>query len=91
MSENTTPQTQTTTAAAESDQPLTTTAGETAEQTRSEWTDYEFRGDAKMAVDDLHVHYGDDHALKGVSMEIPEKSVTALIGPSGCGKSTFLR
>ncbi|RLM66833.1 phosphate ABC transporter ATP-binding protein [Halorubrum sp. Atlit-8R] len=91
MSENTTPQTQTTTAAAESDQPLTTTAGETAEQTRSEWTDYEFPGDAKMAVEDLHVHYGDDHALKGVSMEIPEKSVTALIGPSGCGKSTFLR
>jgi len=37
------------------------------------------------------VHYGDDHALKGVSIDIPEESVTALIGPSGCGKSTFLR
>ncbi|TKX74701.1 phosphate ABC transporter ATP-binding protein [Halorubrum sp. GN11_10-6_MGM] len=76
---------------ANSDQSLTTTAGETVEQTRSEWTEYEFRGDAKMAVEDLDVHYGDDHALKGVSMEIPEQSVTALIGPSGCGKSTYLR
>ncbi|KOX96909.1 MULTISPECIES: phosphate ABC transporter ATP-binding protein PstB [Halorubrum] len=91
MSENTNPQTQTDTATTDSDQPLTTTPGETVEQTQSEWTDYEFRGEAKMSVDDLHVHYGDDHALKGVSMEIPEKSVTALIGPSGCGKSTFLR
>ncbi|HVM45833.1 MAG TPA: phosphate ABC transporter ATP-binding protein PstB [Candidatus Thermoplasmatota archaeon] len=40
---------------------------------------------------DLHVHYGDAHALKGISVEIPERQVTAFIGPSGCGKSTFLR
>ncbi|WP_255197865.1 phosphate ABC transporter ATP-binding protein PstB [Halorarius litoreus] len=72
-------------------QPLQTTSGETVEETRAEWLDYQFRGDAKVAVEDLDVHYGDDHALKGVSMEIPENSVTALIGPSGCGKSTFLR
>jgi len=35
--------------------------------------------------------YGDFHALKGISLEIPRRQVTALIGPSGCGKSTFLR
>ncbi|WP_265112168.1 phosphate ABC transporter ATP-binding protein PstB [Halosolutus halophilus] len=40
---------------------------------------------------DLDVYYGDDQALRGIDMEIPEKQVTALIGPSGCGKSTFLR
>ena len=39
----------------------------------------------------LDVHYGDERALDGVSIEIPENKVTALIGPSGCGKSTFLR
>ncbi|OTF00792.1 MULTISPECIES: phosphate ABC transporter ATP-binding protein PstB [unclassified Halorubrum] len=94
MSENTTQQTQT--ASTDDRSPTdgrspTTTTGETVEQTRDEWTDYEFRGDTKLAVEDLDVHYGDDHALKGVSMEIPEKSVTALIGPSGCGKSTYLR
>ncbi|WP_096395562.1 phosphate ABC transporter ATP-binding protein PstB [Halorubrum trapanicum] len=95
MSENTTPRTQTETATTDTaptdDRSPTTTTGETAERTRDEWTDYEFRGEAKMAVEDLDVHYGDDHALKGVSMEIPEQSVTALIGPSGCGKSTYLR
>ena len=40
---------------------------------------------------DLDVYYGDEQALDGVSMEINEHDVTALIGPSGCGKSTFLR
>ncbi|RLM67235.1 phosphate ABC transporter ATP-binding protein PstB [Halorubrum sp. Atlit-26R] len=91
MSENTTTTPQTQTAQTDADPSPTTTTGETVEQTRDEWTDYEFRGEAKMAVEDLDVHYGDDHALKGVSMEIPEESVTALIGPSGCGKSTYLR
>jgi phosphate transport system ATP-binding protein len=91
MSENTTTTPQTQTAQTDADPSPTTTTGETVEQTRDEWTDYEFRGGTKMAVEDLDVHYGDDHALKGVSMEIPEKSVTALIGPSGCGKSTYLR
>jgi phosphate transport system ATP-binding protein len=71
--------------------PSTTTAGETAEEICEEWTDYRFEGEAKLSVDDLDVHYGDDHALKSVSMDIPEESVTALIGPSGCGKSTYLR
>ena len=40
---------------------------------------------------DLAVYYGDDQALQGIDMQIPEGEVTALIGPSGCGKSTFLR
>jgi phosphate transport system ATP-binding protein len=39
----------------------------------------------------LDVFYGETQALQDVSMEIPEKQVTAMIGPSGCGKSTFLR
>jgi phosphate transport system ATP-binding protein len=80
-----------TTTESEQEQPLQTVAGETEEQTRPEWIDYQFDGKAKLTADDLDVYYGDDHALKGVSMEIPEKSVTALIGPSGCGKSTYLR
>ena len=45
----------------------------------------------KFEVRDLNLYYGQFHALKGVSMDIPEKEVTAFIGPSGCGKSTFLR
>jgi phosphate transport system ATP-binding protein len=73
------------------DQPLQTTSGETEEQTQAEWVDYAFDGETKFAVENLDVYYGNDHALTDVSMEIPEKSVTALIGPSGCGKSTFLR
>jgi phosphate transport system ATP-binding protein len=84
-------QTQTRTRTTGSDQPLETTSGETVEETKEEWINYDFQGKAKMVAEDLDVYYGDDHALKGVSMEIPEKSVTALIGPSGCGKSTYLR
>jgi phosphate transport system ATP-binding protein len=83
--------TQQTETESDSDQPLQTTAGETEEETQEEWTDYRFTGQTKIAAEDLDVFYGDDHAIKGVSMEIPEKSVTALIGPSGCGKSTYLR
>jgi phosphate transport system ATP-binding protein len=45
----------------------------------------------KLIVRDLNFFYGKFHALKGVSMDIPEKKVTAFIGPSGCGKSTLLR
>ena len=39
----------------------------------------------------LELHYGNFKALKGITMDIPEKQITALIGPSGCGKSTFLK
>ncbi|TDL58266.1 MULTISPECIES: phosphate ABC transporter ATP-binding protein PstB [Paenibacillus] len=42
-------------------------------------------------IDSLNLYYGTYHALKNVSMTIPEKAVTAFIGPSGCGKSTLLR
>ncbi len=45
----------------------------------------------KLAVRRLNFHYGDFHAIKDVSLDIPEKRVTAMIGPSGCGKSTLLR
>ncbi|HEY8587536.1 MAG TPA: phosphate ABC transporter ATP-binding protein PstB [Rhodanobacter sp.] len=45
----------------------------------------------KITVRDLHFHYGDFHAIKGIDMDIPAKQVTAIIGPSGCGKSTLLR
>ncbi|MXR20018.1 phosphate ABC transporter ATP-binding protein PstB [Halobacterium bonnevillei] len=68
-----------------------TTIGETSERVREEWTDYHFSGDAKLSIEDLDVYYGDEQALQGVSLDIPDESVTALIGPSGCGKSTFLR
>ncbi|MGZ3583464.1 MAG: phosphate ABC transporter ATP-binding protein PstB [Ktedonobacterales bacterium] len=44
-----------------------------------------------MSTQDLHVYYGSSHALKGVSVQIPVRQVTAFMGPSGCGKSTFLR
>ncbi len=40
---------------------------------------------------DLRLWYGNNEALKGVSMEIPKNQITALIGPSGCGKSTYLK
>ncbi len=45
----------------------------------------------KVVARDVDVYYGEKHAIKKLSIDIPEKSVTAFIGPSGCGKSTFLR
>jgi phosphate transport system ATP-binding protein len=45
----------------------------------------------KVVARDVNVFYAEKHSLHGVNLDIPEKSVTALIGPSGCGKSTFLR
>ena len=44
-----------------------------------------------MTVQGLNLWYGDHQALHDISMNIPEKSISALIGPSGCGKSTFLK
>lgn len=45
----------------------------------------------KIEMRDLNVYYGNFHAIKNISMQIPEGKVTAFIGPSGCGKSTLLR
>ena len=45
----------------------------------------------KVRAEKVNVYYAENHALKNVSVEIPERSVTAFIGPSGCGKTTFLR
>ena len=45
----------------------------------------------KIRVDDMHLHYGDYHALRGVSISFSDREITALIGPSGCGKSTLLK
>jgi phosphate transport system ATP-binding protein len=45
----------------------------------------------KAEVQEVSFYYGDFRALKGISMPVHERKVTALIGPSGCGKSTFLR
>ena len=45
----------------------------------------------KLSIDRLNLYYGENHALKDVSMNIYENKVTAFIGPSGCGKSTFLK
>ena len=44
-----------------------------------------------ITVNNLCLWYGNTKALKNINMDIPEKSITALIGPSGCGKSTFLK
>ncbi|MBM6615673.1 phosphate ABC transporter ATP-binding protein [Desemzia sp. RIT804] len=48
---------------------------------------------AKIALktNDLHVWYGNNEAIKGVSLEFEKNKITSLIGPSGCGKSTYLR
>lgn len=45
----------------------------------------------KFRIEDLQLHYGNFHALKGIHLGINEKEITAFIGPSGCGKSTFLK
>jgi phosphate transport system ATP-binding protein len=47
--------------------------------------------DAKVKAEGVNVFYGQKQALFDVSLDVPERSVTALIGPSGCGKSTFIR
>src|ERR1022692_2784076 len=48
-------------------------------------------GRIKLAARNLSFWYGEKQALFDISLEVPERSVMALIGPSGCGKSTFVR
>ncbi|MCR5295066.1 MAG: phosphate ABC transporter ATP-binding protein PstB [Lachnospiraceae bacterium] len=45
----------------------------------------------KISVQDLHLYYGSNHALKGISLDLRKNAITAFIGPSGCGKSTVLK
>ena len=49
--------------------------------------------DAEVKMRGLHVnvYYGQNHAIKDVSLDVMNREITALIGPSGCGKSTYLR
>src|SRR5713226_1073452 len=44
-----------------------------------------------VQTDDLHAWFDRLHALRGITLSVPERQVTAIIGPSGCGKTTFLR
>ena len=62
--------------------PMTDTTSNTA------LLETEFAG---LETRDAHAWFGDHHALAGVSLQFPARSVTGLIGPSGCGKSTYLR
>jgi len=48
-------------------------------------------GRTHISVRDLSVFYGNDQALKNVTVDIPDKKITVIIGPSGCGKTTFLK
>jgi len=71
---------------------VTISPSDTTTRTDAEWAEALSRlGPPKMSTRDLRVTYGSNLVLKGVSLDIPERRVTALIGPSGCGKSTFLR
>ena len=45
----------------------------------------------RISAEDVNIYYGEKHAIKNLSVNIPDKAVSAFIGPSGCGKSTFLR
>jgi phosphate transport system ATP-binding protein len=44
-----------------------------------------------FTVKNLNLYYGKNHALKNIQLDIPSKSVTALIGPSGCGKTSLVK
>jgi phosphate transport system ATP-binding protein len=47
--------------------------------------------EARIAIRNLDFFYGDNRALKGINLDLPDRQVTGMIGPSGCGKSTLLR
>ncbi len=47
--------------------------------------------DTRIVARDVNIYYGDKQAIKNLSVNIPDRAVSAFIGPSGCGKSTFLR
>ena len=45
----------------------------------------------RIDAKDVNIYYGEKHAIKNLSIDIPDRAVSSFIGPSGCGKSTFLR
>jgi phosphate transport system ATP-binding protein len=47
--------------------------------------------ETRISARNVNIYYGEKHAIKNLSIEIPDRAVSAFIGPSGCGKSTFLR
>jgi len=66
--------------------------GSSGDDSRSRWDEVSVSTLVpKMRTDDLHAYFGHSEVLKGISLQIAEKQVTAVIGPSGCGKSTFVR
>ncbi|MFB6281110.1 MAG: phosphate ABC transporter ATP-binding protein PstB [Haloferacaceae archaeon] len=77
-------------AAEEDDQLIETDPGRGGLRERGDAAD-DGAGRTVIESRDLSVWYGEERALSNVSIEIPERRVTAIIGPSGCGKSTFLR
>ncbi len=68
-------------------------AAETVDERRQsrETVGTPFADDPRMTCRNVDVYYGDNHAIKNVSLDIGREQVLAMIGPSGCGKSTFLR
>ncbi|MDE2196044.1 MAG: phosphate ABC transporter ATP-binding protein PstB [Gammaproteobacteria bacterium] len=65
-------------------------SGDRTERLRGGGSSVEVR-DPKLSIRQLNFYYGQFHALHDISLDIPERQVTAFIGPSGCGKSTLLR
>jgi len=49
------------------------------------------RTQPRISIRDLNFYYGDNHALKNISLKVDDRRALAMIGPSGCGKSTLLR
>jgi phosphate transport system ATP-binding protein len=49
------------------------------------------QSETKLKIEAVNLYYGSFQALRNISLEIPERAITAVIGPSGCGKSSFLR
>jgi phosphate transport system ATP-binding protein len=73
------------------DGPATAMAGSTVTVAPRRAADDGRAGGHTITVRDLNAYYGDNHAIKGVSIDYAANDVTAMIGPSGCGKSTVLR
>src|SRR6478672_723115 len=75
---------------------MSSTTGQTQERQGSAFGGMEVRtrsgiNTARIAIRNLDFYYGDNKALKRVSLDLPDRQVTGMIGPSGCGKSTLLR